>query len=143
MACGERARHLDRPAVLRMIDLDRFKQATDRGAHAAKDAMMRAVAKALHSEVRGSDTVARLGGDECALILDGCKSEQTQAVSLKILRATQGSASTARRRDLTSARKSANACSASRRHGSSLSGMCPLFLSYSNNPRCRPRVSHA
>ena len=72
-----------------MMDLDRFKQVNDQGGHAAGDAMLLAVAKTLQSEVRDSDTVARLGGDEFAILLDGCRIDQAEVVSMKILRAVQ------------------------------------------------------
>ena len=83
----ERARHLDRPSVILMLDLDRFKQVNDRGGHAAGDAMLKRVAATLSAEVRGSDVVARLGGDEFAVLLSGCPTERALLVGEKILRA--------------------------------------------------------
>jgi diguanylate cyclase (GGDEF)-like protein len=56
-------------AALFYIDLDGFKPVNDRHGHAAGDAVLKAIASMLRSNVRASDTVARLGGDEFGLIL--------------------------------------------------------------------------
>jgi diguanylate cyclase (GGDEF)-like protein len=50
------------------IDLNRFKQINDTHGHSLGDAVLVAVARALESAVRASDTVARLGGDEFCII---------------------------------------------------------------------------
>ncbi len=63
------------PAALVCIDLDHFKPINDSAGHAAGDAMLRAVAQAMSSQVRASDLVVRLGGDEFALLLERCGPE--------------------------------------------------------------------
>jgi diguanylate cyclase (GGDEF)-like protein/PAS domain S-box-containing protein len=83
--CLEHARCLDHPATLVMIDLDRFKEVNDQGGHAAGDAVLQAVARALLAIVRESDVVARPGGDEFAVILVRCSPARGLTLARKIL----------------------------------------------------------
>jgi diguanylate cyclase (GGDEF)-like protein/PAS domain S-box-containing protein len=82
-----KARHLDRPAALMAIDLDRFKAVNDAAGHAAGDAVLCKVAAACRLKVRSSDIVARLGGDEFAIILDNCGEESAKYIGQQLLRA--------------------------------------------------------
>lgn len=56
-------------AALLYGDVDGLKPINDQFGHAAGDAYLRGLAKALVGHVRQSDTVARLGGDEFAILL--------------------------------------------------------------------------
>jgi diguanylate cyclase (GGDEF)-like protein/PAS domain S-box-containing protein len=82
-----KARHLDRPAAVLAIDLDRFKAVNDAAGHAAGDAALCKVADACRLAVRSSDIVARLGGDEFAIILDNCPEDRATDIGQKLLRA--------------------------------------------------------
>jgi diguanylate cyclase (GGDEF)-like protein/PAS domain S-box-containing protein len=73
-----------RPTTLVMLDLDHFKPINDTAGHAAGDAMLVAVAQAIASRVRATDTVVRLGGDEFALLLPHCDHERALEVAEKV-----------------------------------------------------------
>ena len=57
------------PALVVLVDLDRFKPINDTHGHAAGDAVLRAVAERLTAWIGRSGIAARLGGDEFAAIL--------------------------------------------------------------------------
>jgi diguanylate cyclase len=86
------AREVDRvaragePALLLMLDIDRFKLVNDTHGHAAGDLVIKAVAQCLMECVRPMDTVARFGGEEFAIILPNCPSTFGQAVAERIRR---------------------------------------------------------
>jgi diguanylate cyclase len=82
-----KARHLDRPAAVIAIDLDRFKAVNDAAGHAAGDAVLCKVAEACRLAVRLSDTVGRLGGDEFAIILDNCPENRATDIGQQLLKA--------------------------------------------------------
>jgi diguanylate cyclase (GGDEF)-like protein/PAS domain S-box-containing protein len=84
-AVFEKARHLDRPAAVMAIDLDRFKAVIDAAGHAAGDAVLCKVAAACRLTVRSSDTIARLGGDEFAVILDNCAEDRAKYIGQQLL----------------------------------------------------------
>jgi len=72
------ARELDRvaragePALLLLVDIDRFKAVNDKHGHHAGDLVLKAVAATLLECVRPMDTVARIGGEEFAVALPNC-----------------------------------------------------------------------
>jgi diguanylate cyclase (GGDEF)-like protein/PAS domain S-box-containing protein len=72
------------PFCALFIDLDRFKQVNDSGGHAAGDAMLCGVSRAIEAQVRKSDLVARLGGDEFAVLLPNCPEAQGRVVAEKL-----------------------------------------------------------
>jgi diguanylate cyclase len=82
-----KARHLDRPAAVMAIDLDRFKTVNDTAGHAAGDAVLCKVAAACRLTLRSSDIVARLGGDEFAIILDNCAEDRAKRIGQQLLQA--------------------------------------------------------
>ena len=60
-----------RPASLLFIDVDELKQINDTEGHAAGDAALVEVGRALRETFRDSDVVARVGGDEFAVLFGG------------------------------------------------------------------------
>ncbi len=56
------------PFSVLLIDLDRFKPINDMFGHAAGDAVLLAVGKAIQNSLRDTDLAARIGGDEFAVL---------------------------------------------------------------------------
>lgn len=84
------AREIDRvaragePALVLIVDIDRFKLVNDTYGHSAGDLVIQFVAKALMECVRPMDTVARFGGEEFAIILPNCSPFFGQDVAERI-----------------------------------------------------------
>lgn len=83
----ERAVCDERPLCVAVVDLDEFKQANDELGHSVGDDVLRTVAEALRSTIRGGDFCARLGGDEFGLLLAGLPEERVEQVFDRIRRA--------------------------------------------------------
>ncbi len=73
-AC-ERARKDRTPLSLLLIDIDHFKRFNDKHGHQVGDAVLRKLASALTSSIKGRDTAARWGGEEFAIILPETRDE--------------------------------------------------------------------
>ncbi|MCP4604096.1 MAG: GGDEF domain-containing protein [Proteobacteria bacterium] len=74
----ERARRLNKPVALMMIDVDHFKLFNDNHGHQAGDQVLRIVGRTIGENARSCDLPARYGGEEFALVLphteiDGAK----------------------------------------------------------------------
>lgn len=76
-----RARRYGRPISVAVLDIDYFKQFNDRHGHAAGDAALVAVARALKSRVRATDFVGRMGGEEFAVALPETNSSAALALA--------------------------------------------------------------
>ena len=64
------------PLSLLMLDLDDFKRVNDRFGHPVGDELLRAVGRALQTQIRqGVDCAARYGGEEFAVILPATESK--------------------------------------------------------------------
>src|ERR1700730_3478715 len=70
-----RARRQKSPLTVAFIDLDGLKQANDNRGHAAGDSLLRDMATALKTGLRGQDLVLRYGGDEFVCVLPDTPSD--------------------------------------------------------------------
>jgi diguanylate cyclase (GGDEF)-like protein len=90
---AERNRHArggQRIGVL-LLDLDHFKRLNDQHGHAAGDAALVAVAKAVRGQLRDYDAIARWGGEEFLVGAFGLRSaDELERVADKILAAVRG-----------------------------------------------------
>jgi diguanylate cyclase (GGDEF)-like protein len=67
----QRARRMEYPVGLILMDLDHFKQVNDQHGHPIGDFALRQVAEQVRHRLRRTDVVARVGGEEFAAILPG------------------------------------------------------------------------
>lgn len=81
-----RAKRYRRPLAVAMLDLDHFKAINDEHGHAAGDALLRAVARALKTELRTTDFLGRFGGEEFLLVLPETDLEGAAQVAEKLRR---------------------------------------------------------
>lgn len=72
----ERAIAAGRPLAAVAIDLDHFKEANERAGHAGGDALLKATAERLRTNLRTDDIVGRIGGDEFVVFLLGIRREE-------------------------------------------------------------------
>ncbi|MCX7793288.1 MAG: diguanylate cyclase [Thermodesulfovibrionales bacterium] len=69
-----------------MCDIDNFKRINDTYGHAAGDAVLKEVARLIHSSLRENDEVGRWGGEEFVIILPETKKSDAKKVAERILR---------------------------------------------------------
>ncbi|WP_337841270.1 diguanylate cyclase [Rheinheimera sp.] len=84
-----RCRRENRVLALCFVDLNKFKQINDQYGHAAGDAALCALATALKTALRDTDTVARLGGDEFVVLMDCQNAAEVAPVLEKLTQACQ------------------------------------------------------
>ncbi|GLZ49353.1 GGDEF domain-containing protein [Actinomycetospora sp. NBRC 106375] len=69
-----------------MVDIDAFKAINDRHGHLVGDAVLRAVADTLRSEVRPYDAVGRFGGEEFVVLLAEAGPEEVGRIAERLRR---------------------------------------------------------
>jgi diguanylate cyclase (GGDEF)-like protein len=81
----QRANRLQYPLGLLFVDVDDLKAVNDQYTHTVGDELLKAVARVLRENIRGTDWVARFGGDEFAVVLSGCPPHELQNIANKLL----------------------------------------------------------
>ncbi len=76
----------DRPIVLMMLDLDRFKMVNDSLGHQVGDLLLVAVADRLRTHAPEGALVGRLGGDEFVLLVQGEQAVGFEEVAAEVVR---------------------------------------------------------
>lgn len=85
----QRARRMDYPIGLVIMDLDHFKQVNDRHGHPLGDLALRQVADQLRQRLRRTDVVGRIGGEEFGAILPGDSLVEVAVVAEKLRRSVE------------------------------------------------------
>jgi diguanylate cyclase (GGDEF)-like protein len=65
----ERSSRYNRPLSVAFVDIDHFKAVNDTHGHAVGDVVLRGVAQAIKTNLRGTDIIGRYGGEEFMLLL--------------------------------------------------------------------------
>ncbi len=86
----ERARREHGSVSLLLLDVDHFKEFNDSHGHVAGDEALQRLAQSLATESRAFDLVARYGGEEFAIVLPGCRPEESLHIAERMRRATRG-----------------------------------------------------
>lgn len=81
-----RARELEYPVSVLMIDVDHFKRYNDSEGHLAGDSLLMLVTSAFKGAIRDDDYAARYGGDEFLLILKGISQEEAVPIAERLQR---------------------------------------------------------
>lgn len=80
------------PVTLLLIDIDHFKSVNDTYGHAAGDAVLVGVARALKGAARADEVVARWGGEEFAVLLHAAVPAAARQAAERLRRAVAGAA---------------------------------------------------
>ncbi|WP_291347810.1 histidine kinase N-terminal 7TM domain-containing protein [Desulfobacula sp.] len=79
-----KAKRMDRPISILLIDLDHFKAVNDKFGHPFGDKVLRAFARIVKENIRNIDIFGRYGGDEFAIILPETSSKTAFAIADRI-----------------------------------------------------------
>jgi diguanylate cyclase (GGDEF)-like protein len=86
----DRARRQPQTALsILFLDVDKLKVVNDRQGHAAGDALLRGVVKALRKRLRSYDLVVRYGGDEFVCCLSGVDVARAEQLAVDIQAAVE------------------------------------------------------
>jgi diguanylate cyclase (GGDEF)-like protein len=85
----ERARRMEYPIGVVIMDLDHFKLINDRHGHPMGDIVLRQVADELRKRLRRTDVIGRIGGEEFGAILPGDGLAEVAIVAEKLRRAVE------------------------------------------------------
>ena len=81
-----RARRYREPAVLLIVDIDRFKEINDAHGHREGDVVLKQFAAMLDRRLRSTDVIARIGGDEFAALLPYAGEPEAAAIATDLRR---------------------------------------------------------
>lgn len=92
-ACAERefsrAKRMNTPLALLMLDIDNFKQINDRSGHSAGDRVLTLCAKAWTHALRSHDTIGRIGGEEFCVLLPATGPQSSVEVAERLRKMTE------------------------------------------------------
>lgn len=88
-AATERQQRSGERFAMLSVDIDHFKHINDSHGHAAGDAVLVRVARALREASRAGDSVARIGGEEFCLLLPAVEVGDAQRVADRVLHAAR------------------------------------------------------
>jgi len=80
----EKSQRSGTPLTLCMFDADHFKAVNDEHGHGTGDDVLKAIARAAESAVRGGDVLARIGGEEFAVLLPDTEQGDAGGVAERI-----------------------------------------------------------
>ncbi|HLO25782.1 MAG TPA: diguanylate cyclase [Geobacteraceae bacterium] len=81
----QRARRLEEPLSLIMIDIDHFKTINDRFGHIFGDLVLKTVAALMKGALRSYDIIGRIGGEEFLIISPASSREDSAALAERLL----------------------------------------------------------
>ena len=81
----QRARRLETPLSLILLDLDHFKRINDRLGHAFGDTVLKRVAAIMKDGLRSYDIIGRIGGEEFLIISPGSDLHDSAALAERLI----------------------------------------------------------
>lgn len=81
-----RYQRYQRPSVLVLIDIDRFKQINDTRGHTVGDSVVEEFARLMKACLRDTDTGGRYGGDEFGIVMPDCRWEEAIVAAERLRR---------------------------------------------------------